>query len=103
MTCGYFFVRFRTLIFISVQSTDTSTMETKLDKFLAPFKQLKDTQDTNLQKMTEKLEQDVHARQDTAVEQVVKKLKCDRTLEFKKKGHKRQFLFNDEVKDRVES
>ena len=100
MTRGYIFVRLRNLIFIPVQSTDTSTMETKLHKLLAPFKH---TQDTNLQKMTEKLEQDVHARQDAAVEQVVKKLKHDRTLKFKKKGHKRQFLFYDEVKDQMES
>ena len=81
-------------------------MEVKLDELLASFKQLKDTQEANQQKMTEKLkklEQDVHAGQDTAAERVVKKLKRDRTLEFKKKGHERQFLFNDEVKDRMES
>ena len=81
-------------------------MEAKLDELLDSFKQLKDTQEANQQKMTEKLEkleQDVHAGQDTAAEWVVKKLKRDRTLEFKKKGHERQFLFNDEVKDRMES
>ena len=81
-------------------------MEAKLDELLASFKQLKDTQEANQQKMSEKLEkleQDVHAGQDTAAERVVKKLKRDRTLEFKKKGHERQFLFNDEVKDRMES
>lgn len=81
-------------------------MEAKLDELLASFKQLKDTQEANQQKMSEKLEkleQDVHAGQDTAAERVVKKLKRDRTLEFNKKGHERQFLFNDEVKDRMES
>ena len=53
--------------------------------------------------MTEKLEklkQDVHVR---AMEQVVRKLKHDHMLEFKKKGHESQFLFNDEVKDQMES
>ena len=87
VTCSYVFVRFRTFI-----SSDTSTMEAKSDKLLASFKQLKDIQEANQQKMTEKLEkleQDVHARLDMAAEQVVKKLKCDRSLEFKKKGHER--------------
>ena len=37
------------------------------------------------------------------MEQVVRKFKHDRMLEFKKKGHKSQFLFNDDVKDQMES
>ena len=81
-------------------------MESKLDELLASFKELKDTQAANEQKMSDKLEQlerDVHAGQDVAAERVVKKLKRDRGLEFKKKGHEKQFLFNDEIKDRMES
>ena len=81
-------------------------MESKLDELLASFKDLKETQDANQKEMSEKLEKlekDVHAGQDTAAERAVKKLKRDRGLEFKKKGHERQFLFNDEVKDKMEN
>ena len=51
VSCSYVFVRFKTFIF-----SDTSTMEAKSDKLLASFKQLKDIQEANQQKMTEKLE-----------------------------------------------
>jgi len=78
-------------------------MEDKLDELLASFKELKDTQSANQQEMSEKLEQDVNTGHDTTAKWVMKKLKCDRSLEFKKKGHERQFLFNDKVKDRMES
>ena len=45
----------------------------------------------------------MHAGQDSAAERVIKKLKRHRELEFKKKGHERQFLFNDEAKDKIEN
>ena len=81
-------------------------MESKLDELLAFFKDLKETQDANRKELSEKLEKlkkDVHAGQDMAAEHVVKKLKRDRGLEFKKKGHERQFFFNDKVKDKMEN
>ena len=81
-------------------------MENKLDELLASFKDLKETQNANQKEMSEKLEKlekDVHVGQDTAAECVVKKLKRDRGLEFKKKGHERQFLFNNEVKDKMDN
>ena len=56
-------------------------MESKLDELLASFKNLKETQDANQKEMSEKLEKDVHAGQDTAAECVVKKFKRDRIQE----------------------
>ena len=51
----------------------------------------------------EQLEWDVHMGQGVAAEHIVKKFKRDCGLEFKKKSHEKQFLFNDEIKDRMES
>ena len=68
-------------------------MEGKLDELLASFKELKETQNANRKELSEKLEKlekDLHAGQETAAECVVKKLKRDRGMEFKKKGHERQ-------------
>ena len=56
--------------------------------------------------MNQKLEQlkhEVHAGQDVAAERVVKKLKRDKGHEFKKKGHEKQSLFNDDIKDKLDS
>ena len=36
-------------------------------------------------------------------ERVVTKLKRDRGYEFKKKGHEKQYLFNDDIKDKLDS
>ena len=81
-------------------------MEQKLDEVLASITAMKQTQTDNQMEMNQKLEQlerDVHAGQDVATERVVKKLKRDRGHEFKKKGHEKQYLFNDEIKDKVDS
>lgn len=51
----------------------------------------------------EKLEKDAHAGQDVVADRVVKRLKRERGLEFKKKGHEMQYLFNDEIKDKMET
>ena len=67
---------------------------------------MKQTQAENQREMSQKLEQlerDVHAGQDVAAERVVKKLKRDRGYEFKKKGHEKQYLFNDDIKDKLDS
>ena len=64
-------------------------MEGKLDELLASFKELKETQDANhkeLSEKLEKLEKDVHAGQDTAAERVMKRLKRDRGMEFKRRA-----------------
>ena len=41
--------------------------------------------------------------QEKATQQVVKRLKEDRTLVFKKKGSEKQFLFNENVKNQIDS
>ena len=46
------------------------------------------------------MEKDVH---DVVADQVVKRLKRECGLEFKKKGHEMQCLFNDEIKDKMET
>jgi len=46
------------------------------------------------------LEKDVH---DVVADQVVKRLKQECGLEFKKKGHEMQCLFIDEIKDKMET
>ena len=81
-------------------------MEQKLDEVLASIAVMKRTQTDNQMEMNQKLEQlerDVHTGQDVAAERVVKKLKRDRGHEFKKKGHEKQYLFNDDIKDKVDS
>ena len=75
-------------------------------KLLISIAVMKQTQAENQREMSQKLEQlerDVHAGQDVAAERVVKKLKRDRGYEFKKKGHEKQYLFNDDIKDKLDS
>ena len=60
----------------------------------------------NQLEMTEKmnkLERDVYAGQDDAADRVVKRLKREKGLEFKKKGHEIQYLFNEGLGDKMES
>ena len=81
-------------------------MEQKIDELLASITALKKDQDDNQKAMSDKLERlerDVQAGQEMAAEKVVKKLKRDRGYEFKKKGHERQYLFNDDIKDKMDS
>ena len=69
-------------------------MEAKLDELLASIKDLKETQATNQQEMAdkiEKLKKDVYAGQDIAADRVVKRLKQERCVEFKK-GHQIQHM-----------
>ena len=82
-----------------------SAMEGKLDELLASFEALKKSQQDNQADMTkklEKLERDIQAGQDVAAERVIKKLKQDQGYEFRKKGNEHQFVFNDEIKDRID-
>ena len=41
--------------------------------------------------------------QEEATQRVVKRLKEDRTLVFRKKGNEKQFIFNDNVKDQLDA
>ena len=80
-------------------------MEQKLDKLLASVAGLKEAQEQDNAEMGQRihqLEKDVAAKQDQTAQRMVKKLKMDRGYEFKRKGNKKQFLFNDELKDRIE-
>ena len=81
-------------------------MEAKLDELLSSFDAMKKSQQENqadMSKKLEKLERVVQAGQDVAAERVVKKLKRDRGYEFRKKGNEHQFVFNDEIKDRIDT
>ena len=81
-------------------------MEQKIDELLASTTALKKDQDDNQKAMSDKLERlerDVQVGQKVAAERVVKKLKRGRGYEFKKKGHEKQYLFNDDIKDKVDS
>ena len=60
----------------------------------------------NQREMTEKmneLKRDVYAGQDDVADRVVKRLKREKGLEFKKKGHEIQYLFNEGLRDKMES
>ena len=81
-------------------------MEEKLDavlKLLDTMKQEHADRQRSPRRKLEQLEQEEAALgQVEATQQVVKRLKEDRTLVFKKKGNERQFLFNDNVKDQID-
>ena len=49
------------------------------------------------------LESNVTASQDSAAQRICKRIKREQASEFKKKGHERQYLFNEEIKDYVEA
>ena len=78
-------------------------MEEKLDQLLVSVDELKQTQESNKVEMVQRLdqlEQDVATNQDMSTQHIVKKIRRDHGYEFKRKGNKKQFLFNDELKDR---
>ena len=81
-------------------------MEEKLDQLLASVDELKKAQESDKVEMVERLdqlEQDVATNQDMSAQRMVKKIRRDRGYEFKRKGNEKQFLFNDELKDRIEA
>ena len=74
----------------------------KINALLRSVESLKQTQAEKLDKMTQKLsklETDVVASRDDVVQRVAKRKKWEKTLEIQKKRHKKQFLFNEDVKD----
>ena len=68
-------------------------------QFLQLMEELKKTRD-DMQQKFETL-QEFAAGQEDATERVVKKLRIDQGYTFKKKGHKHQFHFNEEIEDRL--
>ena len=61
------------------------------------------TSQRELDEKLKKLEQDVATAQEDATERAIKRAKRDRPYEFRRKGHQEQFMFNEEVADRVEA
>ena len=57
----------------------------------------------DLRKRLEHLEREVASGQEDSTQRVVKRLKEDRTLVFRKKGNKHQFIFNNNVKDQLDA
>ena len=83
-----------------------TTAEEKLDSVLKSLEAIKQENadgQKDLRRRLEKLEKDMSSGQEEATQRVVKRLKEDRTLVFKKKGNEKQFLFNDNVKDQIDS
>ena len=81
-------------------------MEAKLDELLKSVQSLSDEQkqsQTVMKQRLDQLEKDVSAKNEETTERVVKRLKRARTHEFKRKGNEKQFEFNEEVKDRMET
>lgn len=79
--------------------------EEKLDALLKSVESLKKDQSEgqrDLQKRLDHLEREVASGQEDATQRVVKRLKEDRTLVFRKKGNERQ-LFNEDVKDQLDA
>ena len=71
-----------------------------MDELLASVARLQETNKLEMGQRLDQLKKDVLAKQDQTTERMVKK---DRGYEFEQKGNKRQFLFNDELKDRIEA
>ena len=83
-----------------------STTEEKLDNVLKALDSIKQEHaegQRDLRRKLDRLEREVASGQEDATQKVVKRLKEDRTLVFKKNGNERQFLFNDNVKDQVDA
>ena len=82
------------------------TMEEKLDELLGSLNTLKKSQEESQQQITAKLdrlEQDVATGQEETLQLVAKRLKRDPEYQFRRKGNEKQFLFNEEVNDSIQS
>ena len=83
-----------------------SEIKEKLDavlKLIDAIKQEHADGQRSLRRKLEQLEQEVALGQEEATQWVVKRLKEDRMLVFKKEANKRQFLFNNNVKDQIDT
>ena len=80
--------------------------EEKLDALLKSVEMLQKEQSDgqhDLRKSLDHLEREVSTGQEDATQRVVKRLKEDRILVFRKKGNERQFIFNDNVEDQLDA
>ena len=81
-------------------------MEGKLDELLQSFSTLKKSHEESQRQITAKLdrlEQDVATGQEETLQLVAKKLKRDPEYQFHRKGNEKQFVFNEEVNDSIQS
>lgn len=77
-----------------------------MDEILKSLRLLKESQEegqTTIKRRLNQLEKDVAVGQEDATQHVVKRLKEDQMFTFKKKGNKKQFIFNDNEKDQFVS
>ena len=83
-----------------------SSTEEKLDALIKSVADLTKSQKTHQRDLDiklKKLEEDVATAQEDATERAIKRAKRDRPIEFKRKGHQEQYVFNEEVDDRLEA
>lgn len=83
-----------------------SSTEEKLDALIESVAALAERQKANQRDLDNKLktlEKDVAAANEDATERALKRAKRDRPIEFKRKGHQEQYVFNEEVDDRLEA
>ena len=83
-----------------------SSTEEKLDALIRSVADLTERQKANqsdLNNKLKRLEKDVTAANEDATERALKRAKRDRPIEFKRKGHQEQYIFNEEVEDHLES
>ena len=97
--------------FIDSAMSDNHSVGEKLDLLLKSVSVLSSKQDAlanrhkasqrEMSSKLKKLEEDVTTAQEGATEHALKRSKRDHSYEFKQKGHKEQFNFNEGVKDRI--
>ena len=80
-----------------------TTPDEKLDSILNSLEIIRQENADSQKDLKRRLEKDMSLGQEKSTQQVVKRLKEDRTLVFKKKGNEKQFLFNENVKDQIDS
>ena len=76
---------------------DAPATAKQIDDLLVELRQSR----ADLQQKIDQLQQDVASGQDDAAQLVMKKLKSDRGVVFRKKGHEAQFWFNSNVEDHI--
>ena len=79
-------------------------VEEKINEIFESLKTLKKSQDDGqnfIKRHLDQLKMDEAAGQENATQRIVKKLKQDQTFVFRKKGNKKQYIFNDNVKDQI--
>ena len=83
-----------------------SSTDEKLDALIASVSKLQDSHKQSQLELDGKLkkpEEDVAATQLDVTKRVIKKVRRNRLYEFRRKGHKEQFLFNAKVADRIDT